>query len=136
MQAANMNGFRPLPNPEKPILPVLSAVWLENAGVRLSLPMSVNPISADNDAMKTKTVEDLLNDQLAACVAATEDCLAHSRLPQDGDKFGHGRRNDVEFVAKLLKASARLTEALGALRGERHQTIRVQRETVGKEGGG
>ncbi len=81
--------------------------------------------------MKPRTVEDLLNDQLAACVAATEDCLAQSRRTED-DPHGHKRRNDVAYLAKLMKAFARLTEALAQLRGERHQTIHVKREHVGE----
>ena len=80
--------------------------------------------------MKPRTVEDLLNDQLAACVAATQDCLAQSRLARD-DQHGHKRRNDVACVAKLMKASARLTEALAQLRGERRQTIHVVRDKEG-----
>jgi hypothetical protein len=83
--------------------------------------------------MKPGTVEDLLQNQLAACLAATEDCLAQSRIPHDDDHHGHRRRNDVAYVAKLMKASARLTEALAQLRGERRQTIHVRR-SVDKEG--
>jgi hypothetical protein len=77
--------------------------------------------------MTARTVEDLLNDQFAACVAATEDCLAQSRLPREDDKYGHGRQNELDYVAKLMKASARLTTALAQLRGERRQTIHVHR---------
>jgi delta 1-pyrroline-5-carboxylate dehydrogenase len=77
--------------------------------------------------MTAKTVEDLLNDQLAACVAATQDCLAQSRLPQPDDIYGHRRRNDVAYVAKLMKASARLTEALAQLRGDTRHNIHVTR---------
>ena len=48
------------------------------------------------------------------------------------DPHGHKRRNDVAYLAKLMKAFARLTEALAQLRGERHQTIHVKREHVGE----
>jgi ribosomal 50S subunit-associated protein YjgA (DUF615 family) len=75
--------------------------------------------------MNAKTVEDLLNDQLAACLAATEDCLAHSRVKQAEDQYGHRRRYDVAYVAKLMKASARLTEALAQLRGDTRHNIHV-----------
>jgi hypothetical protein len=74
-----------------------------------------------------KTAEDLINRQLAACVAATEDCLAQSRLPYPDDKYGHMRQNELDYVAKLMKASARLTAAMAQLRGERQQTIHVRR---------
>jgi len=83
--------------------------------------------------MKARTVEDLLQSQLAACVAATEDCLAHSRQLQADDEYGEGRRNDVAYVAKLMKASARLAAAMAQLRGERRQTIHVRR-SVDKRG--
>jgi hypothetical protein len=84
--------------------------------------------------MKTKTVEDLLQDQIAACVGATEDCLAQSRLPRDDDQYGELRQSELDYVAKLLKASARLTEALAQLRGERSQTIHVRRSVDKGEG--
>ena len=79
------------------------------------------------------TPERLIHDQLASCLAAMQDCLAHSRKDKDDDKYGHLRRNDVAYVAKLMKASARLTEALAKLKGESFQTIRV--EKVDKAGG-
>ena len=73
------------------------------------------------------TAEDLINRQLAACVAATEDCLAHSRTPRDDDAYGEMRGNDLACIARLMKASARLTAAMAQLRGERQQTIHVRR---------
>jgi len=78
--------------------------------------------------MKAKTVEDMLNDQIAACVAATEDCLAHSRLEKPDDAYGAARHHELDYVARLLKANARLTDALAHLRGESRQTIHVTRE--------
>ena len=81
--------------------------------------------------MKAKTVEDLLNDQLAACVAATSDCLAHSRAPQDDDKYGELRQSELDYVAKLVKASARLTTALAQLRGDTSHRIHVTRGDKG-----
>ncbi|HVV28042.1 MAG TPA: hypothetical protein VHC40_08760 [Rhizomicrobium sp.] len=90
--------------------------------------------------MDTKTPEQLLNDQLAACLEAMQDCLAHSRTRYSDDTYGHRRRNDIAFVAKLMKASARLTESLASLRGETRHSIRVSRESVDKapvdKGGG
>lgn len=81
--------------------------------------------------MKTRSVEDLLQDQLAACLAATQDCLDRSRQTSADDPYGHIRRHDVAYVAKLMKASARLTEALAKLRGESRQTIHVTRGVAG-----
>ena len=83
--------------------------------------------------MTAQTVETLLQNQLAACVAATEDCLAHARTPRENDKYGELRQSELDYLAKLVKAAARLTAALAQLRGERHQTIHVRRsvETVG-----
>lgn len=75
--------------------------------------------------------EHLLGQQLAACLAAIQDCLAHSRAGREDDPFGHQRRNDLAYAAKLVKASARLTEALAKLRGETHHEITVNR-TVDK----
>ena len=77
--------------------------------------------------MTARTVEDLLETQLAACLAATEDCLAQSRVKHKDDTYGHRRRNDVAYVAKLMKASARLTEALAQLRGDTMHRIHVTR---------
>jgi hypothetical protein len=48
-------------------------------------------------------------------------------LVKDDDKYGHARHNDLDYVAKLMKASARLTAAMAQLRGERRQTIHVRR---------
>jgi hypothetical protein len=72
------------------------------------------------------TPETLLNAQLAACLAAMQDCLAHSRAADD-DPHGHLRRHDIALVGKLMKASARLTEALAKLKGESRQDIYVLR---------
>jgi hypothetical protein len=74
-----------------------------------------------------KTAEQSLNDQLAACLAGVEDCLAQSRRPRDDDPHGHQRRAELAYVAKLMKASARLTEALAKLKGETRQEIFVVR---------
>lgn len=81
-----------------------------------------------------KTPEQLLQDQLATCLAAMQDCLANSRLPQTDDKWGHKRQGDVAYVAKLMKASARLTLALARLKGVTHHNIHVTRD--GDKGGG
>jgi hypothetical protein len=74
-----------------------------------------------------KTAEQLLNDQLAACLAATQDCLAHSRADKADDPYGHQRHGDLAYVAKLMKASARLTESLARLKGETSHAIHVTR---------
>lgn len=79
-----------------------------------------------------KTVETLLNDQLAACLAAMQDCLNHSRTPLEDDAYGETRRDDVATMAKLMKASARLTEALARLKGQTSVNIRVTRERAGE----
>jgi hypothetical protein len=81
--------------------------------------------------MTARTVEDLLRQQLAVCVAATEDCLAQTRLPIEDDTYGYKRGNALAYIARLMKASARLTDAMAGLRGERRQTIHVRREQVG-----
>lgn len=78
--------------------------------------------------MKDKSPEHLLNDQLAACLAATQDCLAHSRTARPDDAFGHQRQADLAYVARLMKASARLTEALAKLRGQTRHAIHVTRD--------
>jgi len=86
-----------------------------------------------------KTPEQLLNDQLAACLAATQDCLAHSRAEKPGDTYGHQRHADLAYVAKLMKASARLTESLARLKGQTSHNIHVSRSVDRKEadkGGG
>ncbi len=77
-----------------------------------------------------KTVETLLNDQLAACLAAMQDCLAHSRKHTD-DEYGEGRREDAATMARLMKASALLTASLAKLNGESRHTIRVVRDVGG-----
>jgi hypothetical protein len=59
-----------------------------------------------------------------------QDCLEHSRAESGNDAHGHLRRNDVAYVAKLMKASARLTEALAKLRGQSRIDIHVQRSQV------
>lgn len=74
-----------------------------------------------------KTPEQLLQAQLATCLGAMEDCLAHARRVRDDDALGHGRRNDLAYVAKLMKASARLSTALARLRGETRHAIHVTR---------
>lgn len=77
------------------------------------------------------TPEQLLQNQLATCLAAMQDCLAHSRASRDDDPHGHQRRHDIAYVAKLMKASARLTESLAKLRGQTRHDITVSR-TVDK----
>ena len=78
-----------------------------------------------------KSIETLLNDQLSACLEAMQDCLAHSRTAQPDDECGNDRREDVTTMAKLMKASARLTEALAKLNGESRHTIHVTRDGGG-----
>jgi len=81
--------------------------------------------------MKTHpTPETLLTDQLAACLEAMRDCIDMSRKPNAEDDYGNLRREDLAHVAKLMKASARLTEALAKLKGETSQNIRVTRQNV------
>jgi hypothetical protein len=74
------------------------------------------------------TPEQLLNDQLATCLAAMQDCLTHAREGREDDRHGHLRRHDIEYVGKLMKASARLTEALAKLKGETRHNIHVSRD--------
>lgn len=84
-------------------------------------------------AMKTKpdtTPEALLTQQLSACLAAMQDCLVHSRASRDDDSLGHLRRNDIAYMAKLMKASARLSESLGRLKGQTRHDIHVTRQTA------
>lgn len=75
--------------------------------------------------------ERLLQQQLAACLAAMQDCLAHSRREHSGDDYGHVRRHDVAYMAKLMKASARLTLALARLKGETRHNVHVTRAPNG-----
>jgi len=75
-----------------------------------------------------ETPEQLLNDQLATCLAAMQDCLAHARTGREDDRHGHLRRHDIDYVGKLMKASARLTEALARLKGETRHNIHVSRD--------
>jgi hypothetical protein len=83
---------------------------------------------------KRAAPEDLLNEQLATCLAAMQDCLAHARTPQDDDPRGHLRRADLDYVAKLVKASVRLTEALARLKGETRHNIHVHRDADKRPG--
>ena len=76
----------------------------------------------------------LLNDQLATCLAAMQDCLALSRETRDDDEYGHMRRHDVAYVAKLMKASALLTASLARLNGQTSHNIHVHRDA--DKGGG
>jgi hypothetical protein len=78
----------------------------------------------------THTPETLIASQMAACLAAMQDCLAHARTENDHDSHGHLRRNDVACFAKLMKASARLTDALAKLRGQSRIDIHVRRSEV------
>jgi hypothetical protein len=75
----------------------------------------------------THTPETLIASQMAACLAAMQDCLAHSRADNGNDSHGHLRRNDVAYFAKLMKASALLTEALARLKGQSRIDIHVRR---------
>lgn len=84
--------------------------------------------------MKDKSPEALINDHLAACLGALQDCLAHSRSARADDDQGHQRRNDIATLARLMKASARLTEALAKLKGETRQNIHVTRRVDKGEG--
>lgn len=83
-------------------------------------------------AMTEKNVEQLLNDQLATCLQAMQDCLNHARASDPEDGIGNRRRADIAYVARLMKASARLTEALGKLKGETSHNIHVTRQSVDK----
>jgi hypothetical protein len=80
------------------------------------------------------TPEQLLNDHLATCVEAMRDCLAHSREPRDDDDYGNLRRNDIAYLAKLMKASARLASSLAQLKGETRHSIHVHRDVDKAEG--
>jgi hypothetical protein len=73
------------------------------------------------------TPEILIGGQLTACLAAMQDCLDHARGQNDRDTHGHLRRDDLACFAGLMKASARLTEALARLRGQTRHDIRVWR---------
>ncbi|HEU0095155.1 MAG TPA: hypothetical protein VFQ52_01775 [Rhizomicrobium sp.] len=75
-----------------------------------------------------KTPEQLLNEQIATCLAAMQDCLAHSRAGKADDPYGHQRHGDLDYVAKLMKASARLTQSLARLKGETQHNIHVTRD--------
>ncbi len=76
-----------------------------------------------------KTPEDLLTHQLATCLAAMQDCLAQSRAPRSNDEYGHQRRNDLRYVAKLMKASALLTGSLARLKGDSRLHVHVTRDS-------
>jgi hypothetical protein len=78
----------------------------------------------------THTPETLITGQMAACLAAMQDCLAHARAENANDSHGHLRRNDVACFARLMKASARLTEALAKLNGQSRIDIHVRRSQV------
>ena len=75
-----------------------------------------------------ETPEELLTDQLATCLAAMQDCLSQSRTPHPDGKFGHLRRHDLRYVAKLMKASALLTGSLARLKGDSRLHVHVTRE--------
>jgi len=83
---------------------------------------------------KDTTPEQLLQQQLATCLAAMQDCLAHSRVQNPEDRYGSQRRYDVAYVAKLMKASARLTAALARLKGETSHAVHVTRHVDKGEG--
>jgi hypothetical protein len=76
-----------------------------------------------------KKPEDLLTDQLATCLAAMQDCLTHSREARTNDEYGHLRRNDLRYVAKLMKASALLTGSLARLKGDSRLHVHVTRDS-------
>ena len=76
------------------------------------------------------TPEDLLSRQIATCLAAMQDCLEKSRQPRrSDDTYDRERSRNLDYVASLMKASAKLTTALALLKGDtRHsQDIRVTR---------
>jgi hypothetical protein len=85
---------------------------------------------------KENSTDQLLNHQLTTCLQAMQDCLDHSRQARDDGGRGHLRREDVACVAKLMKASARLTEALARLNGQTRLDIRVTRTGEGAPGPG
>ena len=74
---------------------------------------------------QTPGPETLVTEHLATCLAAMQDCLAQSRRDRTDDEYGHQRRNDLAYVAKLMKASARLTTALARLKGDNKMSIHV-----------
>jgi len=74
-----------------------------------------------------KNAETLLTEQIARCAEALKDCLAEA-VPRPGDEEGWRRDAELVNAAKLLKASARLAEALARLRGETRHSIHVTRE--------
>jgi len=81
-----------------------------------------------------KTPEELLTNQLATCLDAMQDCLAHSREARSNDEYGHQRRNDLAYDAKLMEASAILTGSLARLKGETSHAIHVTRSGDKGEG--
>ena len=81
---------------------------------------------------RESTPEDLIHDHLATCLAAMQDCLKNARAPNSEDDYGHLRRNDIAHFAKLMKASARLTEALAKLKGKSRHDIYVVRDQAGQ----
>jgi hypothetical protein len=64
-------------------------------------------------------------------VAATVDCLALSRTVRDDDKYGPARQANLDYAAKLMKVSARLTVAMAGLRGDTVHRIHVTRAGQG-----
>lgn len=78
---------------------------------------------------KENSTDQLLNQQLTTCLQAMQDCLAHSRQARDDGGRGHLRREDVACVGRLMKASARLTEALARLNGQTRHDIHVTRDS-------
>lgn len=80
--------------------------------------------------MKNQTTpEQLLTDQLAACLAALQDCVARANASCGND--GYDRADDLAHAAKLMKASARLTKAMARLKGVTRQEIIVTRDKGG-----
>lgn len=86
--------------------------------------------------MTDQTPEHLLSQQLATCLTAMQDCLVESRKPHEDDPYGHLRLNELDYVGRLMKASARLTLALARLRGETNQNIRVTHGRADAKDGG
>jgi len=79
------------------------------------------------------TPEDVLNRQLATCLAAMQDCLQKSRAPcPDNDVYDRARTRNLDQVATLMKASAELTLALAKLKGETSHNIHVTRQAGDK----
>jgi len=86
--------------------------------------------------MEKDAPEDVLNRQLATCLAAMQDCLENSRAPRrPDDTYDRVRTRNLDQVATLMKASAELTLALAKLKGETSHNIHVTRAGLVKSDG-